>query len=168
MAHLWLRDAAGEWAVLPLAGAVDLGHRPPRAEAGEAAVVLRPLAGGSGWALVARSGAGARVRVNGEPLLGDLRVLADRDQLRLGDEALYFSTENPARVEPLAQAERPLACPRCRQTIAPATPAVRCPACGVWHHQSEELPCWTYAPTCALCPRSTDLQAGLQWSPEEG
>jgi hypothetical protein len=165
MAHLWLREAAGEWAALPLLGAVDLGARPPRAAVDATEILLRPLAGSRGWALVAR--AGARLRVNGEPLLGDLRVLADRDQIRVGGETLYFTTEDPARVEPFAGAERPLSCPRCRQALAPGTAAVRCPACGVWHHQSEELPCWTYAATCALCPRATDLQAGLQWSPEE-
>ena len=49
--------------------------------------------------------------------------------------------------------------------------AVRCPnqRCGAWHHQdaAQSLDCWTYGPTCNLCGRSTQLDAGFRWTPEE-
>ena len=44
------------------------------------------------------------------------------------------------------------------------TPAVQCPACGRWFHQSAELPCWTYSDHC-LCPQPTALDCGYQWTP---
>ncbi len=57
-------------------------------------------------------------------------VLRDRDEILIpGLTRCYFSTEEPARVEPFPAGEGPVFCARCRQPIQPATPAVRCPAC---------------------------------------
>ena len=47
-----------------------------------------------------------------------------------------------------------------------AESAVRCPQCGIWYHQHDQLPCWTYAPACGFCPQSTALDAGFAWTPE--
>ena len=59
-------------------------------------------------------------------------------------------------------------CPRCKQALAKGQPSVRCPQCGILYHQlSEDLPCWTYSETCALCPQPTDMSAGYRWTPEE-
>jgi len=44
---------------------------------------------------------------------------------------------------------------------------VRCPQCGVWHHQSDELPCWVYSSSCSLCDHPTALDAGYRWIPGE-
>jgi hypothetical protein len=176
MAHLWVR-ADGEWQVLELAaGVYDLAASPPRpvaATAEEAALgaaaALLVRAGecqGEAWLLVA--GREARVAVGGEALVGGARRLADRDALRVGGgEELFFSSERRARVEPHPAGMRPLFCPRCKQAIAADALTVRCPACGAWHHESAELPCWTYAPACALCPQPTALDAGWRWTPED-
>ena len=44
---------------------------------------------------------------------------------------------------------------------------VSCPNCGVRHHQSAELRCWTYAPGCAVCGWPTTLDARFRWVPDE-
>jgi len=172
MAHLWATDDAWQWAVLPLeGGALDLRAIPPRAAApedhggGEAALLVG--CGAAGWALLA--GAAAGVSVNGLPLVTGIRALRDRDEVRIGEaEPVFFSTESLAAVEPFPGAGRAIFCPRCKQEIPVGARAVRCPQCGVWHHQTEELPCFSYAPTCgALCPQKTELGAGFQWTPEE-
>jgi hypothetical protein len=106
--------------------------------------------------------------INGLPLIGGLRTLSDQDEISCpAAGALFYSTERLARVEPLPALGYEVSCPRCRQPIASGSAAVRCPGCEVWHHGSEELPCWTYAPTCALCQQQTAADTGYRWTPEE-
>jgi hypothetical protein len=163
MAHLWTRDqstAESAWAVEPLAGdAVALGGSP-----GAAALLLRrrdyvP----ESWVLLASSA----IAVNGIPLLTGMRVLRNRDELRAADVHVFFATERLARVEPFPGTDQAIYCARCKDIIAPQSDAVRCPACHVWHHQSQDMPCWTYSATCALCDQPTDLDAAYRWTPEE-
>jgi hypothetical protein len=107
-----------------------------------------------------------RVLHNGQRVTAGLRVLAHRDSLAFeGHESVFFSTEEAARVEPFAGAAK-LTCPRCRGAIEPGEYAVKCPGCGVVHHQTDERNCWTYSPTCALCSQPSALDTGLQWTPE--
>jgi hypothetical protein len=97
-----------------------------------------------------------------------LAVVRDRDEFFVaGGGSRFFSTETLARVEAFPGSAHPLFCPRCKQLVESQAPAVRCPQCRVWHHQAEELSCWTYAPTCGACPQLTDLAAGFQWTPLE-
>jgi hypothetical protein len=167
MAHLWIRDTT-DWAALRLDGErLQLADLPlPADDPAAADVVL--LGTGSRrreWHLMAAAGTG--VTINGLPLIGGLRTLADRDEIRVrGLGTLYFSTERLAEVEPLPNASSELICPRCRQPIAADADAVRCPACDIWYHQSAEFPCWTYAPTCGGCGHPTPLDEGFAWSPE--
>ena len=178
MAHFWLRDDDGDWVVLPLdPGFWDLAADPPRrlrgkrsrSRAGDTALLLSSGSGTDAeptcW-LVLTSG-GSDLRINGWPARSGICALEDRDELRIDQRTLYFSTERLAATGPFAAGANPLFCPRCKQTLEDDTAAVRCPGCGVWHHQSEQLPCWSYAPTCALCEQSTDLEAGFRWTPEE-
>jgi hypothetical protein len=161
VAHLWVEEARGRWAVLPLeTQRFALGR----------GVMLRRYSSPGGrheeWCVL--SDPTTRIAVNGVPLTTGIRVLDDRDEITApGRGSVFFSTERLARCEPLPPAERPLVCPRCRQPIAIGSPAVRCPRCALWHHQSAELPCWTYSPTCALCPQPTALDAGFRWTPED-
>jgi hypothetical protein len=175
MAHLWVKDDSAEWAVLALDGqAFTLGTSPPRplAEAigqdrlASSVVLMRAGgAGGSAWVLVA--GSARDVRVNGAALSLGIRVMKDRDEIRIrGTGTLFFSTESLARVEPFKADGHRLYCPRCKQQIEEGTSAVRCPGCAVWYHQDESLPCWTYSEVCALCPQQTSLDAGYRWTPE--
>jgi hypothetical protein len=154
MAHLWVAEGLAGWSATPLAGDTALST-------GVAQLVR--ATGDGAWVLVGPSA----VRVNGEPLDAGIRVLRDRDELLVAGRRSFFSSETLAVVEPLPVVDRPPVCPRCKTAIEPGTLAVRCPQCRIWHHQSEEMPCWTYAPLCALCPQPTPLDAGYRWSPED-
>lgn len=111
--------------------------------------------------------AGGRLLHNGEIVTpgADIRVLAHMDCLSLdGGEPVYFSTEETARIEPFAGSTA-VTCPRCRSEVHPGQAAVKCPRCGVFHHETEDRNCFTYATTCAVCAQPTALDAGLQWTP---
>jgi len=176
MAHLWVRESDDGWAAIELNGrAVDVSVYPPRALAegfrlGEdtPAAVVRAAAGDSPvWVLLVA--AQGEARINGFTPVAGVRVLEDRDEIRAGaGRALFFSTETLAHVEEFPGAEHAVYCGRCRQAMVKGQPAVRCPSpkCGIWYHQTESLPCWTYAPTCAFCPQPTSLDAAFRWVPE--
>ena len=176
MAHLWHNDSTA-WLRLPLGGARFSLHpgtgSPLRAATaistdGAPATLSRyerpeqaPL-----WILFGC--APGAVRVNGRLLLAGIAVLHDRDEITVGGRTpFYFSTEELAHVEPFPAGDGPVFCARCRQAIAPGTPAVRCPSCGHWCEQSEQKPCWTYGPSCPMCEQPTAFDAGLRWTPEE-
>jgi hypothetical protein len=78
---------------------------------------------------------------------------------------VFFSTEEAACIETFTGTGS-VTCPRCRTAIVPGQPVVRCPDCGVVHHEVADRNCWTYAKTCALCAQLTALDTGLRWSPE--
>jgi len=164
MAHLWLHEAsdgdAGKsvpegWSPMLLEG--DSLAIPP------ARLLRCTAAERESWVLVGPPA----VRVNGSPLDTGIRALRDRDELLAGGVRTFFSTEVLATVVPFPQSEKTTFCARCKLAITSGAPAVQCPQCGVWHHQSEELPCWTYAPRCAMCDQPTALDAGFRWMPEE-
>ena len=157
MAHLWDFDEHNQ----PLATRVDDG-----ALLFDRARLYCVAGPPDAWVLLCE--ADSRVHINGEPVSAGVVVLADRDELRIpGQSPRYFSTETTARVEPFPESPLGGCCPRCRQTIECGTPAVRCPSCGLWHHASGDLPCWTYAPACAACAQDTSPDAGFRWTPEE-
>ena len=176
MAHLWRLDGT-TWGRQPLdRKRVELNAQPDGLVQNQASL---PTGGEKAvlgcyelhdqpphWVLLVRASTG--VRVNGQPLLGGIAVLKDRDEILLGGRTrVYFSTEEEAKVESFPGGERPVFCARCRQSIQPGTPAVRCPSCGHWSEQSESKPCWTYGPSCPLCDQPTAFDAGLRWTPEE-
>ena len=134
-------------------------------------VLLMCVHAGKGQWIAIRKGAQARLSVNSMPVLNDIRLLNDRDMLQLsGGLCCFFSTERPAEVVPFPGLEGGKAyCARCRQPIEPGTQAVMCPnpECGVWHHETEGLPCWTHASHCSLCSQTTVMDGSLQWTPEE-
>jgi hypothetical protein len=177
MAHLWIADpAGGGWCVLPLEpvphSLVTSPPRPagdsPAADADPRDVRLVPAGGpeGTAWTLIA--GSARSVGVCGRPLPLGIRVLSDRDEIRIeGVGTMFFATETLARVEPFPHADREFFCARCKIRLEPLVPSVRCPACGVWHHQAEPRACWTYAPACAMCAQPTDLDAGFRWAPDD-
>lgn len=173
MAHLWVFDTANEWVARLLSGdAMSLADvtgpcvlsAQPAAEAAAQVLLHRAVDPPDTWAILTTE---PRLRVNGLPVPLGLAVLEDRDEIRVPGMTAWFSTEARARVEPFPDATTRGCCPRCKQGIDPATPAVRCPLCGLWHHASDELPCWTYAATCATCSQDTALDAGFRWTPED-
>ncbi len=109
------------------------------------------------------------VHVNGLAVDTGIRVLSDRDSITWGSgPGAWLSLEETARVEPFPGADEELRCPRCRQVLVPGCDAIRCLACGSWHHHSpaEDLDCWNYAPMCAACPQPTATGTEAGWSPE--
>jgi hypothetical protein len=177
MAQLFVEEGS-EWLTAPLDGVTHTLW-------GDAGTTLRPrvVADGDGGSrpLIARApelsgeetwlvihAPGVALRINGTALTTGIRVLSHRDELRLTGVAgrVFFSLEGLARVAPFDGVDGSR-CPRCQQPIERGTPAVRCPQCGVWHHESEEFGCWTYSPSCSLCDQPTELGAGFRWTPEE-
>jgi hypothetical protein len=176
MAHLWITNEEDQWAALQLeSDAYALKGNLPKAigqPVGDGPVLSEVLllhsrgAANGAWVLIASNEAG--VSVNGMPLSVGIRALEDHDEIRVQDEGtIYFSTERLARVEEFPGSDQALFCPRCKQEIEKHKSAVKCPSCGVWHHQTDELNCWTYSDACALCSQQTDLSAGFRWTPEE-
>lgn len=159
MAHLWRRNELGGWTPTPLVGdRLGLGS----------SSALRRLADVNGAAWMLFVATAARVRVNGSTVAVGAVVVSDRDEIRLpSGTPLYFSTETLAVVAPFPESGPRGFCPRCKQPIEPGRPAVRCPGCGLYHHASDDLACWTYGPQCAGCPHVTALDAGYRWTPED-
>ena len=176
MAHLWIRDDHG-WAILPLRGgeALDLTRLPPAGqpdlvgeagEGGHPTVWSLDAGGGEAWALFATPAHHALV--NGIPVEAGMRVLSDRDEIAVRDRAgLFFATERLAALGSLPAESRAVGCARCRQPIAPGSAAVCCPRCGLWHHETDSLPCWSHLPECGMCPQPTPLDGTYRWTPEE-
>lgn len=165
MSHFWLQDPiTREWGIVGMPG--DVLRASDTVAASFAAVEdvdqdvsLHSVAGI--WVLLAPEMA----RVNGSPLVGGVRVLRDRDEIRIGPIRAFFSEEELPRVVPFPGADEPVLCPRCKTPLSVGEPSVRC-SCGLWYHQSSDLPCWAYAETCSLCDQPTALDAGYRWSPE--
>ena len=160
MAHLWIEDSPvrGDdgWRLQPLAAATSIGPTTRIVRATDGAIG----AANDCWIALATSA----LRLNGERVVAGLAVLRDCDLLSVDGVRVFFSSERRATVVPFDGAEA-VTCARCRSAIGDGSPAVRCPACDVWHHQSD-LACWTYADRCALCDQPTALDAGFRWTPE--
>jgi hypothetical protein len=167
MAVLWMNNLK-QWMPLPLNGqamaftadAVQQTVETP----GDADAQIVPAMNSAQWALLARSGITASV--NGEALYLGIRVLRDRDAIRIAaGNQIFFSTESLAQVVAFPE-NRPIPCARCKTEIAPQSPAVKCPQCGAWHHQTDVFPCWTYAAHCAACERMTEMNDQYHWTPD--
>jgi hypothetical protein len=166
MSCLWMEGAAGEWAPRivpagkPMAGE-DLGVP------GIALLVLPR----QGAVLLARDG--VWVRVNGERVLGGMRLIEHKDEVLVEDARLVFSQESApviVRFTVLTNLRLPT-CPICRGPIRDGMQAVQCPGCGRWFHQIDDegetaRPCWTYAPTCRFCQHTTSFAAEAAWRPD--
>jgi len=95
LAHLWIEDAKGTWAVFPL---LEAGYRlstlppvsiDPAADSSRGVCLLPALAHGKAtWVLVAP--VGANVRVNGWALKTGLHVMADRDEVEVAGAGTFF------------------------------------------------------------------------------
>jgi len=178
MAHLWIQrsgDGVLNWAMVPLAGqAYRLMSAEPYVRRADAASdclegelltrIMRETT--EDWLLLTPPG--ARLWVNGQEEFLGVCVLADRDEIRLQHgQRLYFSTERLTQVTSFPGSDHEALCGRCRQPIRKGTPAVLCPNCGAWSHQTEELPCWRYEGSshCPLCDQSNAVEVDFRWSP---
>ena len=162
MPHLWTEttraaaadDAAGapRWFRRLIVGPCAVG---------DATLVRADVDGGARWLVLGPPS----VRVNGAPLVTGIAVLRDRDELLIDGARLYFSSEARPVVAPLQAGERAIRCPRCTVEIAPGTPAVACPGCGIWHHESDARRCWTHGSTCTACDQATAFDAPWRFDP---
>jgi len=118
------------------------------------------------WLIMSAASSG--VALNGRPLRRGIRVLAERDEIRVaGFGRAYYSAERLATIEIFGGAEMRIDCPRCKLEIVANTPVVSCPTCARMFHQSADYPCWTYSERCSdVCPQLTSLDAGYRWSPQ--
>jgi len=182
MAYLWFVEDEHQWAAMPVTERpVDVGADVPRVVAPEhltvkikqngtrKATVIVPTGEGPSRMYALVWGPGQTVRVNGWTLTAGLRVLADKDEIKVGvNTPVFFSTESVAQIEIFPGSDREIFCPRCTLPIEAGKPVVRCPKCHIIHHQDdEELGCWTYGPGCAVCSQPTAMDAGFRWTPEE-
>ncbi len=174
MANLWNNLHDEKWTPTELRSAAVLSKGSikfmERVRAPSAAVLLYPHASNTRlatWALLAP--VDSKVRINDSLLETGIRVLTDRDAIRVADmPTMYFSTERLAVIEAYPDAE-PVYCARCRTLICEGDAAVCCNQCGVWHHEQAAggKACWSYATTCTSCDQSTDLDsAAYRWTPE--
>lgn len=163
MAHLWIEGPDGKWAATTLGDRHVVGT-PQR---GRAPLIVRSRSGHvDRWVLITPSR--SRATVNGGPVSG-VRALDDRDDVFAAPgHRFYFSTDEPARIEPFAGRPDTL-CPRCSLPIEPGSPAVRCPNpdCRVCHHENDQRQCWTRRSTCMLCGEPTALDGRYRWTPGE-
>jgi hypothetical protein len=171
MAHLWARTESGDWEPIKIEGDVFgllSGQQAVARPGSDTALLCRRSAPGARENWVLLSSPSVDLRLNGAPLYTGIRVLEDRDAIQLSDGSpTYFSSERLAEVELFPGSPEAVYCPRCKTEIEAGTPAVRCPRCDSWHHQSEVFGCWLYAERCALCDHPTALDAGFRWSPED-
>ena len=153
MAHLFV-PADGEWTRRPLETDTHISA--------DARLVRATTPDGERWVVLGAPS----VRVNGVALDSGIAVLRNRDELWAGGVHMFFSSERLATVVPFPASDRPVLCARCKTPMVAAAPAVECPGCAAWHHQSDDLPCWTYAARCSSCTQMTALDAGFAWTPE--
>jgi hypothetical protein len=166
MSCVWQEQRPGRWT----ARAVTAGRTLAGEELGVAGLGVMELRQG-GAALFVRPG--LWVRVNGEPVLGGLRLLEHKDEILAGSARLCFSREAaPVVVRFSSAGQRNPVCPICRGPVREGMQAVQCPGCGRWFHQREAeddrpaKPCWTYAPTCRFCTHPTSFAAEAAWRPD--
>jgi hypothetical protein len=156
MPYLWIQYCEKGWSAEPLEGRLAIA---PGVEIYP--LTLRP----DSWAVL--SSPRSPLRLNGSRLHLGLSVLVDRDELRIPDARLFYTDDCLARMETLSAHTAKGYCARCRQRFEEGQLAVCCPGCGLWHHATDVLPCWSYADTCAGCDRRTSQDAGFRWTPEE-
>jgi hypothetical protein len=165
---IWREMPDRSWHAMPL----RLGQPLTEADLGAAGVRICEVGAERGAVLLVEPS--VWVRVNGQPVLGGLRVLEHKDEILLAETRLYFSMETAplVTVYRLPEGLRAPICPICRGPIRDGMRAVQCPGCGRWFHQLDAegdrsaKSCWTYAPTCRFCSHPTAFDAEAAWRPE--
>ena len=167
MAHLWVANPEGDWTANDLEEEeVLVGSSTAGGGSADDSARIRRCGPTDGrqWALI--SPIRSMIRVNGRSVPG-VRVLADRDELFVPLRGrLFFSTERLAGVESF-EGRPGTCCPLCKLAIDVGTPAVRCPGCGVYHHQNERRACWGRRDTCIICRHPTALDGNYRWTPRD-
>lgn len=111
------------------------------------------------YTLVARP---QTIRINGHPFLG-IGELRHQDEILFSNRLLFFSDQGPVRVALELPEGISGTCPVCGDSLI--APAVRCPQCGTWHHESAALPCWSSLEKCSSCEQPTRMTDEQLWTP---
>ncbi len=118
------------------------------------------------------------VRLNGLQLTSGIRILADRDEIRVNnDPPVFFSSEQLVTDEVYEASDTgdkggpasDALCPRCEKPLIEGKPVVRCPGCSLAYHYSssdKNRDCWGFASKCS-CGHSTEMGNGFRWTPHE-
>ena len=161
MSCLWIENAPGQWT----AKTVPAGKPVNGEDLGVAGIALLVLPR-QGAVLLARSG--VWVRVNGEPVLGGMRILEHKDEVLAGDARLVFSQQGVPVVVAYAPPNggRSPTCPVCRGVVREQALSVQCPGCARWFHQEGTKTCWTYAAACRFCNHPTAFDDAAAWRPD--
>jgi hypothetical protein len=169
MSSVWLEMPGNRWNAL----AIGEGSLTDPELAVEGARFVRFGHGGDQCVLLLAQGT-TEAWVNGQPVLGGLRVLEHKDEILVSGARLFFSAEStpvPVLYRATAGVRTPT-CPVCRGPVKDGDRGVQCPGCGRWFHEIEadngraRRNCWTYAATCRFCDHPTAFSAESTWRPE--
>ncbi len=193
MATLWVPSQSNQWRPFVLQTDVyDLGQLLAGTDSGlsaavhvsQAVLVKTSAANTALWVLLTSPDSSVSLMREGIDSPAGIRVLKDKAVIRIGLSGnLFFSEEVLAAIETFPGMDRQMTCPRCKQAIGPQTPAVRCPSCGTWYHQTDTLPCYSLPvreekpgdrgakkapPQCVICGRISVLNGEYTVTPPEG
>ena len=144
-------------------------RRASGARAQPSALLVRTgMARSERWFLVPYPG--TRLDLNGGEILGGVSALRHKDVFGPAGSCKewVFTTERHAHVESY-RSDTEAYCVRCKLALKDGQRVVVCPSCFAIHHQdaSLDLPCWTYADTCAQCSRGTRMNNAYAWTPDD-
>jgi hypothetical protein len=106
-----------------------------------------------------------RVCINGRPFWG-MHVLRDQDEILLPrGQLLFFSAQDPPQVVHQLPPGLKATCPICGDPVT--APAVRCPQCGIYHHERPDRPCWSSGATCSTYQCGQPTRPSRTWTPLE-
>lgn len=174
VATLW-RRRIGDDGVTWTAHAIDAGGLSNvSGELGASSIVLATFGSGGDAVAAIFSPTETAIWVNGETVLGGMKVLAHRDEILVGGELYCYSAQSRPAVAAfaLAEGERRPRCGVCRMAIEDGQATVACPQCARVFHQLEAAGeqaaklCWTYRPAC-LCGHPTGLGEEDAWRPDQ-
>src|SRR5262249_25788532 len=119
-----------------------------------------------GAVLLARPG--VWVRVNGDPVLGGMRLLEHKDEVLADAVRLVFSQQGVPTVVAfsLRGGGRLPRGPVCRGLVREPAVSVQCPGCPRWFPREGAKPGWPYAPACRFCTHPAAFDDAAAWRPD--
>ena len=187
MAHLFSSITTSDfrgWAIIPLdnhdefelTGNPESPVKVRRNLHGQADIVLLRDKNNSGddlFLLLTNHDSKHKLRINGDPLYANFRLLRNRDEVMISSaggssQRLFFSSERKAVIDSFHESAHEVSCMRCHQRLFHGDSIVRCPSCGALHHESSDVLCWSYSSTCAngICSHTTDMNKEFRWIPD--
>ncbi|MHC5109540.1 MAG: hypothetical protein ACYTHJ_06640 [Planctomycetota bacterium] len=119
------------------------------------------------WTLITSQGG----QINGFPLPRfGVRVLQDRDEIRVVGARFYFSTEQRSAPFIFEGAGHGCRCPRCKASLQRGDHVMACAGCGWLYHQSPQYPCYTGFEgedmNCINCAMAARIDEQFRFTPD--